>query len=75
MGVIKGNHAGQIALPGGRREEEDRDDVETALREAKEEIGLDPSLVEVVTALEPFEGEVSNEVKFSNCTSFREAAI
>uniref|UniRef100_A0A5B7ADC5 Nudix hydrolase domain-containing protein n=1 Tax=Davidia involucrata TaxID=16924 RepID=A0A5B7ADC5_DAVIN len=47
-------HSGEIALPGGKAEEGDADDVETATREAKEEIGLDPSLVNVVTFLEPF---------------------
>ncbi|KAJ1393999.1 NUDIX hydrolase domain [Sesbania bispinosa] len=46
--------SGEVALPGGKREEGDADDVETALREAKEEIGLDPSLVSVITLLEPF---------------------
>ncbi|KAF7803356.1 nudix hydrolase 15, mitochondrial-like [Senna tora] len=47
-------HSGEVALPGGKREEGDANDVETALREAKEEIGLDPSLVTVITILEPF---------------------
>ncbi|KAK6264644.1 NUDIX hydrolase domain - like 10 [Theobroma cacao] len=47
------SHSGEVALPGGKREETDADDVETALREANEEIGLDPSLVNVVTVLEP----------------------
>ncbi|XP_054802297.1 nudix hydrolase 11-like isoform X3 [Prosopis cineraria] len=47
-------HSGEVALPGGKREEGDANDVETALREAKEEIGLDPSLVTVITSLEPF---------------------
>jgi len=42
-----------VALPGGKREEGDADDVQTALREAKEEIGLDPSLVSVITPLQP----------------------
>lgn len=46
--------AGEVSLPGGKREEGDADDVQTALREAKEEIGLDPSLVNVITVLEPF---------------------
>lgn len=36
-------HAGEIAFPGGRREPQDRGPCETALREAKEEIGLDPA--------------------------------
>ncbi|GLT29550.1 hypothetical protein SLA2020_044090 [Shorea laevis] len=48
------SHSGEVALPGGKRDESDADDVETALREAKEEIGLDPSLVDVVAVLEPF---------------------
>lgn len=47
-------HSGDVSLPGGKTEEGDADDIETALREAKEEIGLDPSLVDVVTVLEPF---------------------
>ncbi|KAJ8421967.1 hypothetical protein Cgig2_008424 [Carnegiea gigantea] len=47
-------HSGEVALPGGKAEEGDKDDADTAIREAKEEIGLDPSLVNVVTTLEPF---------------------
>ncbi len=42
------DHAGQISFPGGRREDFDRFPIETALREAKEEIGLSPSQVEVL---------------------------
>ncbi|KAG8385477.1 hypothetical protein BUALT_Bualt03G0049400 [Buddleja alternifolia] len=49
------SHSGEVALPGGKWEEGDENDAGTALREAKEEIGLDPSLVEVVTILEPFQ--------------------
>ncbi|KAA8519699.1 hypothetical protein F0562_013856 [Nyssa sinensis] len=47
-------HSGEVSLPGGKAEEGDANDAETATREAKEEIGLDPSLVNVVTFLEPF---------------------
>ncbi|KZV58736.1 nudix hydrolase 15, mitochondrial-like [Dorcoceras hygrometricum] len=47
-------HSGEVSLPGGKAEETDANDAETATREAKEEIGLDPSLVNVVTCLEPF---------------------
>ncbi|XP_010277725.1 PREDICTED: nudix hydrolase 15, mitochondrial-like [Nelumbo nucifera] len=47
-------HSGEVALPGGKAEAGDANDTETSLREAKEEIGLDPSLVNVVTVLEPF---------------------
>ncbi|XP_057764348.1 nudix hydrolase 15, mitochondrial-like isoform X2 [Salvia miltiorrhiza] len=47
-------HSGEVSLPGGKAEETDANDAETATREAKEEIGLDPSLVNVITCLEPF---------------------
>ena len=46
-----GIHGGQIAFPGGRREPQDADLLATALREAHEEVGLDPASVEIVTAL------------------------
>jgi len=46
-------HAGQISFPGGRPEPGDEDLVHTALREAQEEIGLDPASVVVVGALAP----------------------
>lgn len=44
-------HSGQIAFPGGRTDESDRDAVDTALREAQEEIGLPPRHVEVLGTL------------------------
>lgn len=47
-------HSGEVSLPGGKADEDDVDDADTATREAKEEIGLDPSLVNVVAFLEPF---------------------
>jgi len=42
------DHAGQISFPGGRAEPEDVDAAATALREAQEEVGLDPARVEVI---------------------------
>ncbi len=47
-------HAGQIALPGGRVEPEDRDAVQAALRETEEEIGLSPARVEVLGRLDTY---------------------
>jgi 8-oxo-dGTP pyrophosphatase MutT (NUDIX family) len=46
-------HAGEISFPGGRRDHPDEDLRTTALREAHEEIGLDPADVELVGALPP----------------------
>ena len=44
-------HSGQIAFPGGRTDETDQDAVDTALREAQEEIALPRSFVEVLGTL------------------------
>ena len=41
-------HSGQVAFPGGRQDDSDIDAAHTALREAQEEIGLQPGLVEVI---------------------------
>jgi 8-oxo-dGTP pyrophosphatase MutT (NUDIX family) len=46
-------HAGQIAFPGGRLDPGE-DASAAALREAHEELGLDPADVEVVGAIEPY---------------------
>lgn len=45
------HHPGQISFPGGRFEEEDIDPVTTALREAEEEVGLQPEYVEILGSL------------------------
>ncbi|MGC4754702.1 NUDIX hydrolase [Micromonospora trifolii] len=45
------NHAGQPAFPGGAADPEDADVRATALREANEEVGLDPSSVTVLAEL------------------------
>ena len=51
----RGIHGGQIGLPGGRPEPDDVDFLDTALREAEEEVGLPRDRVEVLAALDPVE--------------------
>ncbi len=46
-------HAGEISFPGGRQDDPGETLCDTALREAHEEIGLDPGHVELVGALPP----------------------
>ncbi|HEX3835173.1 MAG TPA: CoA pyrophosphatase [Solirubrobacteraceae bacterium] len=46
-------HPGEISFPGGRYEDTDADLLETALREAEEEIGLPVAEVRVLGALQP----------------------
>ena len=48
------SHKGQISFPGGGRDAEDRDAVDNALREAHEEVGLDPGRVEVIGYLDDY---------------------
>ena len=72
--VYKGAHSGQISLPGGRKEPEDVDLKATALREAMEEISLDPTKVKILRSMTklyvpaskhmifPFLGYIDHEV-------------
>lgn len=48
-----GIHSNQISFPGGRRDKTDSDYLETALREAEEEIGISASKVDVYGQLSP----------------------
>jgi 8-oxo-dGTP pyrophosphatase MutT (NUDIX family) len=52
-------HAGEVSFPGGRRDG-DEDLLQTALREAQEEIGLAPDNVEIAGALPPIGTFVTN---------------
>lgn len=47
----EGVHSGQIALPGGKMDLEDKDEVDTALREAWEEVGIQPAHVNILGQL------------------------
>lgn len=46
-----GTHAGQVSFPGGKQEKEDANVVETALREADEEVNIKPDQVNVIGQL------------------------
>lgn len=46
-------HAGEISFPGGRRDPGEPDLISTALREAHEEVGLEPASVDIAGALPP----------------------
>lgn len=48
-------HAGQVSFPGGRVHEDDLSLVETALRETREETGIEPRFVSVAGFLDPYE--------------------
>lgn len=47
----EGVHSGQIAFPGGKSEETDFDLVDTALREAEEEVGVKRDSIKIVGTL------------------------
>ena len=45
------SHSGQVAFPGGKADPEDTNTIDTALREAEEEIGLERRFVQVLGTL------------------------
>lgn len=58
-------HAGQIAFPGGKKEEGDKDLIETALRESYEEIGINPEKINSIGNLSVVYIPVSNYLVYS----------
>ncbi len=56
------SHAGQVSFPGGALDPTDAGPVSAALREAQEEVGLDPARVEVVAELPALYLQPSNFV-------------
>lgn len=57
-----GVHGGQISFPGGKKEPDDTDVVQTALREAQEETGIDPGEINIIGTLTPLFIPVSNMI-------------
>jgi len=47
-------HSGQVAFPGGKVDDTDRDVVATALRESQEEVGLEPDRVQVLGTISDY---------------------
>lgn len=60
--LYEGVHSGQVAFPGGREEDTDRDLFETAIRESYEEVGTDHNKVQVIGALSDFFVAASNHL-------------
>jgi 8-oxo-dGTP pyrophosphatase MutT (NUDIX family) len=60
--IRDGHHSGEVSFPGGRAEPDDADLAATALREAAEEVALDPAAagVRVIGELDRFWIPVSN---------------
>lgn len=56
-------YAGHVSFPGGARDPADRTLLDTALREAREEVGIDPARVEILRELDWEESALSHRVK------------
>lgn len=62
---IKGDkHAGQVSLPGGRKDKNDIDDMQCALRETEEEIGIPRENISILGQLTDFYVFASNHIVY-----------
>jgi 8-oxo-dGTP pyrophosphatase MutT (NUDIX family) len=57
-----GVHGGQISFPGGKQEPLDENIIQTAVREAEEETGIDPGEISITGTLTPLFIPVSNMI-------------
>jgi len=57
------DHAGQISFPGGRLEAHDEGPVQAALREAREEVGIDPAAIEILGELPDYHTSTGYRVR------------
>jgi 8-oxo-dGTP pyrophosphatase MutT (NUDIX family) len=68
-------YPGQMVFPGGKNEETDADLTDTALRESREEVGLDRTSVDILGSLSPFmdpekTSTVTPVLAWSGCPKF-----
>jgi len=59
-----GHHSGQVAFPGGKTDENDTSLLDTAIRECKEEVGIEISATDIVGTLSSLHIPVSNIMVF-----------
>lgn len=80
------SHAGQVAFPGGKKDPEDQNLYQTALRESREEIGLAEQLVQPLGKLSdvislhgfkvrPYVGLIPEDLKFTPCPNELDAVF
>ncbi len=69
------HHKGQISLPGGAQDPTDPDPIFTALREAHEELGIEPDMVEVLRTMPPVYARVSGFVITTVIGRLKEASL
>lgn len=51
--TYKGVHSAQVGFPGGKYEDDDKDLMQTAIRETEEEVGVPNTIVEIIKPMSP----------------------